>query len=133
MSNHDDMMCNWYNFYPRLGDLCESWGINNKTLSLKTGISPATISKWKTSYEDMNGLFGIINAFGGSPSGIHTYSLSIAFCSIKVKVLQHKSKSSLRYADYRSGSHVRQGSSQVPAYAYAAFISESGTLAIYSI
>lgn len=80
---HDAVMCMWYNFYPRLEELCEAWGINNKTLSIKAGISPATISKWKASYEETYGVLGVLSDRNITVPGVESLiSLSLYFnCS----------------------------------------------------
>lgn len=83
MSKHDDVMSNWYNFYPRLEGLCEARGITNKTLSIKAGISPATISKWKASYEEINGFLGVFSDRNITVPGVESLiNLSLYFnCS----------------------------------------------------
>lgn len=83
MSKHDDVMGNWYSFYPRLEGLCEAWGINNKTLSIKAGISPATISKWKASYEETCSLSALYSDRNITVPGVESLiNLSLYFnCS----------------------------------------------------
>lgn len=85
MSKQDDAFEKWYSFYPRFEDLCKAWDVNAQTVSKKIGVSAATISQWKKSYENSSDIVGGLLGWtqgGAMPSVDSIIKMSLYFnCS----------------------------------------------------
>lgn len=85
MSRTDDVYKEWCGFYPRFEDLCRSWHVNAKEISRKIGVSAATISQWKKTYENSFDIIGGVLGWtqgGTMPSVDSIIKMSLYFnCS----------------------------------------------------